>query len=214
MKNKLNEKKEEAKSDEKTVFTYSTQEPVELRFTGIYGDISEDKCSEAIYGMLALHETGRHVKKEDPEDEESKLIESFLPIDFYVSTYGGLATEMFSVYDTIRFLSDRTPIHTHGLGKVMSAGVLLLAAGTKGQRSIGKYCRIMLHGVVSGQQGYLQDVENEFRETRNTQKLYISALAEETNMDEKYIRKLMNKKTNVYFNAEEAVELGIADIIL
>ena len=72
----------------------------------------------------------------------------------------------------------------------------------------------MLHGVVSGQQGYLQDVENEFRETRNTQKLYISALAEETNMDEKYIRKLMNKKTNVYFNAEEAVELGIADIIL
>ena len=32
-------------------------------------------------------------------------------------------------------------------------------------------------------------------------------------MTESYVRKIMNKKTNVYLNAEEAVKLGIADII-
>jgi hypothetical protein len=32
-------------------------------------------------------------------------------------------------------------------------------------------------------------------------------------MTEKEIRKMMNKKTNVYIDAEKAVELGIADIV-
>ena len=152
----------------------------ELRMTGIYGDVNEDRCSEAVYGLMA---------------------------------HGGLAADMFSVYDVIRELRDKTPIHTKGLGKVMSAGVLLLASGTKGQRRIGKYCRVMIHGVMAGQHGYLADVENEFKETRAIQRMYVKALAEETNMSEAYVRKLMNKKTNVYLDAEEAVKLGIADII-
>jgi ATP-dependent protease ClpP protease subunit len=33
-------------------------------------------------------------------------------------------------------------------------------------------------------------------------------------MKEKYIKKLMDKKMNVYFDAKEAVDLGIADIII
>jgi ATP-dependent protease ClpP protease subunit len=121
---------------------------------------------------------------------------------------------MFAVYDTIRDIRDTMPIITKGLGKVMSAGVLLLASGTKGYRKIGKHCRVMIHGVVSGQHGYIADVENEFTESKYTQKMYIKALADETDMTEKYVKKLMDKKTNVYLNAEEAVNLGIADIII
>ena len=185
----------------------------ELRMTGIYGDINEERCSEAVYGLLALHLTGTEKCLSDPEDENSEIIETYQPIDFIVSSHGGLAADMFSVYDVIRDLRDRTPIHTKGLGKVMSAGVLLLAAGTKGERRIGKYCRVMIHGVMAGQHGYLADVENEFKETRAIQRMYVQALAGETNMTETYVRKLMNKKTNVYLDAEEAVKLGIADII-
>ena len=96
----------------------------------------------------------------------------------------------------------------------MSAGVLLLAAGTKGERRIGKHCRVMIHGVVAGQHGHIADIENEFSETKNTQAMYIKALAEETDMTQKYIKKLMERKTNVYLDAEEAVSLGIADIIV
>ena len=185
----------------------------ELRMTGIYGDINEERCSEAVYGLLALHLTGTEKCLSDPEDENSEIIETYQPIDFIVSSHGGLAADMFSVYDVIRELRDRTPIHTKGIGKVMSAGVLLLAAGTKGERRIGKYCRVMIHGVMAGQHGYLADVENEFKETRAIQRMYVQALAAETNMTEAYVRKLMNKKTNVYLDAEEAVKLGIADII-
>src|SRR4051812_38599097 len=49
------------------------------------------------------------------------------PIHLVVSTYGGSVDEMFSLYDAIKFLP--CPVHTIGLGKIMSAGVLLLASG-------------------------------------------------------------------------------------
>jgi ATP-dependent Clp endopeptidase proteolytic subunit ClpP len=214
-KKRLSEEQEKEKEQE-DMFAALMTEPArpELRMTGIYGDVTEDRCSEAVYGLMALHLTGTEKALSDPEDKDSEIIETYQPIDFIISSHGGLAADMFSVYDVIRELRDRTPIHTKGLGKVMSAGVLLLASGTKGQRRIGRYCRVMIHGVMAGQHGYLADVENEFKETRAIQRMYVKALADETNMSETYVRKLMNKKTNVYLNAEEAVKLGIADIIL
>jgi len=176
----------------------------ELRLTGIYGDVTETRCSEAIFGLIALSPTPAQLATEGFEPE---------PIDFVISTHGGHAAEMFSVYDIIRDIKQRAPVHTKGVGKVMSAGVLLLASGTKGQRRIGKYCRVMIHGVIAGQSGYIGDMEHEFKETKYIQKMYIKALAEETNMTPNYIKRLMGRKTNVYLDAEEAVKLGIADII-
>jgi ATP-dependent Clp endopeptidase proteolytic subunit ClpP len=212
-KNILEEEQEEKKDSTEVLSMFMPESAPELRVIGIYGDINEEKCSEAVYGLLAYHLSGTQQEPDEPENENSALIETYQPIEFIISSHGGLAADMFSVYDIIRDVRDKSPILTKGIGKVMSAGVLLLAAGTKGERKVGKHCRIMLHGVVAGQHGYLADVENEFKETKYIQNMYIKALANETNMTEKYIRKLMNKKTNVYLNAEEAVKLGIADII-
>jgi ATP-dependent Clp protease, protease subunit len=180
-----------------------------MRTIGIYGDINEERCSEAIYSLKYLTESGMMLQHLTPEGEE------FVPdpIEFCISTYGGGAMDMFAVYDTMREVRDICVIQTVGMGKVMSAGVLLLAAGTKGKRKIGKNCRVMIHGVISGQHGHLHDVENEFEEAKITQKQYVKALAAETNMTAAHLRKLIERKTNVYIDADQAVELGIADII-
>ena len=210
-------KKEKEKKDSETeellsMLSVAADRP-EMRALALYGDVNEEKCVEVVYALLSLDFSTNATVKMNSEDN---TIESFVadPIDFYISTYGGQATEMFSVYDTMRMIRERSPIHTHGLGKVMSAGVLLLAAGTKGERRIGKHCRVMIHGVVAGQHGHIADIENEFSETKMTQSMYIDALTEETDMTRRHIKKLMEKKTNVYLNAEEAVNLGIADIIV
>jgi len=189
-------------------------EAPKVRFTGIYGDINEEKCSEVIYSMLILAESGKIFEPTDPDDPESELIECYEPFDFFISTFGGSALDMFSVYDVMRYIREKVEIKTFGVGKVMSAGTLLLAAGTKGERRIGKYCRVMIHGVVAGQSGHLLDIENEFEESKLTQKIYVEALAEETNMTSRYIKNLIKKKTNVYLSAQEAIDLGIADIII
>ena len=184
----------------------TAQKPVHM--TGLYGDVNETKAQEAVYSLLLFQkDIIQNIQGGVPPEEID-------PIEFYVSTFGGQASEMFAVYDVMRMVRDKVPVMTVGIGKVMSAGVLLLASGTKGMRKIGKHCRVMIHGVNSGHSGYIADMENEFNETKFTQKQYVAALAAETDMTPAYIRKLMSKKTNVYLDAEQAVDLGIADIIV
>ena len=153
-------------------------------------------------------------KGELQAESEEEVTEEKEPIEFIISTYGGSAAEMFAIYDTMRMVKDECEIHTLGLGKVMSAGVLLLAAGTKGKRKIAKNCRVMMHSVIGGSAGAIHSLENEMEEIRFTQKQHIECLLEETNMTRAYLKRLLNKRVNVYLTAEEAVELGIADEIV
>jgi ATP-dependent protease ClpP protease subunit len=44
--------------------------------------------------------------------------------------------------------------------------------------------------------------------------MYVSALANETNMTKRQIRKILDQKVNVYLTAEEAVEYGLADEVI
>ena len=151
---------------------------------------------------------------ENPEDPDGLPIQTSTPFDFHISTWGGSALDMFAVYDVMRLIRKDCEIVTYGFGKVMSAGVILLAAGTKGKRYIGANCRLMIHGVTAGQQGGLHDLENEMNEAKWIQKQYVSALSKESKMRKKEIKELFNRKINVYFDAEQAVAYGIADEIV
>ena len=121
---------------------------------------------------------------------------------------------MFGIYDIMRIVKKDFNISTVGIGKVMSAGVLLMAAGTKGKRKIGKNCRLMIHSVVAGNEGSYFNLENEMEEIKWIQDRYISALRHETKMSQKKIKELLSKKVNIYLSAEDAVKYGIADEII
>ena len=202
----------EENTEEKDRIIFAPPE-TKLRTVGIMGDINDDASAEVIFGLLSLHNSAVHYEPADPNDEESDIKEVIMPIDMVISTPGGNADDMFAIYDTMRMIRDEVPIKTRGIGKVMSAGVVLLAAGTKGERSIGKNCRIMLHSVIGGHVGPMHQLDVEMEEIRNIQDQYIAVLSEETKMTKRYLRSLMKKKVNVYLSATEAVELGIADKI-
>jgi len=166
----------------------------------LYGDIDEENSADAITSLL--------------KSKISEPVEDCKPVNFYLSSWGGSAADMFGIYDTMRLVRTDREIHTHGLGKVMSAGVILLAAATKGKRKVGKNCRVMIHGVIAGHHGNLHSLVNEIEEAKWTQDRYIDALVEETDMSKRYIKKLIDRKMNVYLDAKEVVELGIADEII
>ncbi len=177
----------------------------EMRIVGLYGDITELKARESLSGLLVLHNSG----KSGEEGEEV-----WEPMEFIISTYGGSADDMFALYDVMRMIQKDCEIHTFGLGKVMSAGVLLLACGTKGKRKIGQNCRVMIHSVIGGNHGSLHNLENEMDEIRNSQENFINALVRETKLTKRKLQRMLERKVNVYFSAEEAVEHGIADIVV
>ena len=185
----------------------------EMRLIGLFGEVEETKVSILVASLIDLADTTTEVPK-DPDDPNSEMEEVLNPIDFIISTHGGNADDMFALYDIMRIVREKCDIITFGLGKVMSAGVLLLAAGTKGQRKIGKNCRVMIHSVIAGNAGSFHNLENEMEEIRHTQDSYLRALADETNMTYTQLRKMIDKKVNVYLSAEEAVKMGIADIIV
>tara|TARA_R110000824_G_scaffold12629_2_gene55408 strand:+ start:3126 stop:3779 length:654 start_codon:yes stop_codon:yes gene_type:complete len=170
---------------------------------GLFAEVQEEKIAELVHGLLVV------VENEYKKEEEDRI-----PIDFYLSTYGGSADDMFALYDIMRLAREDVIIRTVGLGKVMSAGVLLLAAGTKGQRSIAKNCRIMIHSVVGGNHGDLHNMLNEMEAIEELQQMFVNCLVSETKMTKTRLKKMLDRKVNVYLSAEEAVELGIADIII
>jgi len=189
--------------DSATLETMTKEEEPRSHLLGLFAEVQEEKIAELIHGLLVVAEN------ECKKEEEDRI-----PIDFYLSTYGGSADDMFALYDIMRLVREDVIMRTVGLGKVMSAGVLLLAAGTKGQRSIAKNCRIMIHSVVGGNHGDLHNMLNEMEAIEQLQQMFVDCLVSETKMTKTRLKKMLDRKVNVYLSAEEAVELGIADIII
>ena len=175
----------------------------DMHLLGLFCDVMEEKVAELVHALLYLNELNKIASEEKKK-----------PVDFYISTLGGSADDMFALYDVMRQVREETEIHTIGMGKVMSAGVLLMAAGTKGKRKIGKNCRVMIHSVIAGSHGSLHNLVNEMEAIEQLQQMYIDCLVEETSMTKKQLKNMLERKVNVYLSAEEAVELGIADIII
>lgn len=172
----------------------TVQSPETQRIIYLSGDVSEQSINAVNAQLINL------------------ASQSDKPINLVISTYGGSVHEMFGLYDTIKFLS--CPVHTTGLGKVMSAGVLLLASGEKGKRLIGPSTRVMIHSVSSWAFGNIFDMENLVQETKQLQLSMTDALVNETNMSKEQLTKLMKSKTDTYLSASECIKLGIADKIM
>lgn len=185
-----------------------------IRVVPVIGDVGERMALEIVAGLLTLKETGKKKFLEDPSDPNSEIIEKIEPIEMVISTYGGSALDMFGICDMMRVVQEECPIITTGIGKVMSAGVLILASGTKGARRIGRNTRVMIHSVIGGTHGAMHNLENEMEEIRWIQEKYIETLVAETDMTKRMVKKLLDKKVNIYLDAQQAVDFGIADIII
>mgnify|MGYP003628017439 FL=1 len=199
--NKSDESSEEEGKDSEAVL--SLLQGKENRNIPIVGEIDEDKLTEI---MMYINLLAGDIFEEPPEDPK--------PMNLYVSTYGGSADDMFAIYDMVCKAKERTIVRTIAMGKVMSAGLLVMASGTRGERYVGRNCRLMLHNVVSGGTGELPVLENEVKEIRRMQQAYSNALLHETNLTSAQLKRLFSRKVNVYLNAEEAVKHGFADKIL
>ena len=165
------------------------------RIVFLAGEVSEALVTQVIAGMISL-------ANHDP----------ISPIKLIISTYGGSVDEMFALYDTIKYLP--CPVHTVGMGKIMSAGVLLLASGAKGSRIIGENARIMLHATSGASMGTFLQVQNESAEHARQQKQMEKLLLRESKMTPKQLESMMTVGHDVYVLPEQAVTLGLVDQVI
>lgn len=209
---KNEEESEEGTTEELPLFIPMPALETQIRTAALYGEIDEERAKDFIGSLIHLKESGKEYLENDENPDE--IIESYVPMELLISTEGGHVHEMFSIYDVLRQIREDCTIKTVGLGKVMSAGVLLLASGTKGQRKVGKHCRLMLHPISGGNFGDIREMERNIKEIRWLEKVYTEALFEETNMTKKKITSILKKDRDTFFDAKQAVEWGIADEII
>jgi len=201
-------KKEDKKEDLMAMLMSGGDDRPESRILMLHSELNEEKAMEIMSTFIALT---RLVK---PKENLKKGQKKYDPITFYISTYGGSADEMFGLYDMMTQVKNDCVIETIGMGKVMSAGTLLLAAGTKGHRKIGKNCRVMLHQVSAAAIGPLFNMTAELEAIQKMQDQYVEIMVNCTSLSKRKLKSLLNERVNVYLTAEEAIEYGLADEII
>jgi len=170
------------------------QQPDNQRIVMLHGDVTEYSISQVMGHIIHLASL------------------STKPIKLIVSSYGGSVHEMFGLIDLIRTLE--CPIHTVALGKIMSAGTVITAAGAKGHRLIGVSTRVMLHSLSGGAVGTLFQMENEVKNACNEQETITKMLLRDTSLTKKQLDDIMKQGHDHYYTAHEAVKLGIADRVV
>ena len=165
------------------------------RILYLSGELNEQSAAQVISGLIGMANQSKHA-----------------PVTLIVSTYGGSVDEMFSLYDVVKHV--QCPVHTVGLGKVMSAGVLLLASGKRGCRMVGESARLMIHPIAGSLEGNVFQAKNEMLEFERQQKLMEKLLMRETSMAKRELDKLMGSGFDNYITAQQAVDIGIVDTII
>ena len=159
------------------------------------GEVSEGSVSQAIAAMFAM-------SKRDHK----------LPIYLVIETYGGSVDSMFSLYDAIKFVP--CPVITIAMGKVMSAGVLILASGHKGKRLIAPHARVMTHPAWGHMAGNVFEIKHELKEMERQEEQWLEAMEFESGTPIETLREINERRGDQYLTPQECIDLGIADSLL
>ena len=173
---------------------------------GLVGEITEEASQQLAMSLLSFN-GGKILNSALPEDQDED-------IEFFISSNGGSVGDMFAVYDLMGVVKNNRDIRTYGFGKIASAAVILLAAGTPGKRFISKNTRLMLHHCSASEQGAVPNLKTIYREAAKVEEMMIHALAENSKLSVGEIYNILSKNTDEYFSAEEVLEMGIVDEII
>jgi ATP-dependent Clp endopeptidase proteolytic subunit ClpP len=130
-----------------------------------------------------------------------------IPIYLHLTTNGGIIHSAFNIIDCMNSIT--LPIYTVIEGFVASAGTLISVCGEK--RYIGKNAYVLIHELRSGVWGKMSEMEEEMTNIKKIQEHLINIYLEKTKIKRKKLNRILKK--DIEWNAEEALEFGIADDI-
>ena len=163
----------------------------------LLGEIDEENINEAVKWLAA-----ENIKPTDGR-----------VLTLYINSTGGDLYQTLGLIDMMNI--SRIPIRTIGYGAVMSAGFLILASGSPGQRYITRNCGIMCHQMSATEEmGKYHDIKATRKETDRLNQAMYNVLKSTTGLDSRIIKTKLLPAHDVYMTAEEMIAFGAADHIL
>ena len=197
---------DESTTDDKNEDGSEPFEAEEEPLIGLIGEITEE-ATQQVSLMLLNFNGGKVLHEEELEERPEDL-------EFFLSSTGGSVNDMFAIYDLMQLVKERRDIATFGYGKIASAAVLLLAAGTKGKRYMAKHTRLMLHHCSANASGPHPNVRANFEELKKVEEMMVQALADNSKLSVGEIYNIVSRNTDEFFSAEDVLEMGIVDKII
>lgn len=159
------------------------------------GAVTDELAGVVIAQLLFL-------SNEDPKSD----------IQMYINSPGGSVSSGLGIIDTMRYL--RCDVATTCIGMAASMGACLLAAGTKGKRSVLPNAQVMLHQPLIGGvlQGPATDLGIEAAHMLRLRDRLYKLMGQYTGKSAEQIRRDFDR--NKWLFAEEAVEYGCADRVM
>lgn len=148
-----------------------------------------------------------YIKKWNEEDKGLPA-EQRNPIKIFINSDGGSVDTVLHIIDMI-YLS-KTPVYTIGMGRVYSAGGLLLMAGQK--RYIFQHTSCLIHDGSSGAIGSIGKMLDNLEFTKELEKRMKQYILSSTRISEEQYDQ--NYRRDWFMFSEEMIELGIADEIV
>jgi len=155
--------------------------------------VDAESCAVVIRGLL-------HLQRQD----------STTPITLYINSPGGEVQSGLALYDVMQAVS--CPIRTVCLGMAASMGALLFIAGD--EREILPHSRVMIHDplIGAGAGGSALSVKARADDLMRIRDITAGVIARHSGMSIERVFELTASDT--YFEAEEAVEAGLADRVI
>ena len=157
--------------------------------------VGEINGESAVSLILQLH----HLEHEDHA----------APITMYINSPGGSVSDGLAIIDTMHAL--KAPVTTVCVGTAASMGALLFVSGQ--ERLMLPNASLMIHDPLTlGISGSALDVERKTKKLMKTRKTVAKILSEATGHTPEEILDITS--TDRYFDAEDALEFGLADRIV
>ena len=184
--------------DEKTVGSMMDFNDISLESLGahlIFGEVDENTMKDASTFLLKANQ-----------------LFSNREITYFINTVGGSCYDGFALIDLMEV--SKLPIKTVGLGNIISMGVLIFAAGTKGRRIMLKNSCVMAHQFTGGTYGKFHEIMADFKAELYLKHQFIEHFRRHTKMTEKQIEDVMFGASDCYLTPQECKKYGLTDHIV
>jgi ATP-dependent Clp protease, protease subunit len=141
-----------------------------------------------------------HLESDDPDKD----------IAVYVNSPGGSLHAGLAIYDAMQYV--KPDVSTLCYGMAMSAGSLILTAGSEGKRYSLPNSRILIHQPSSGFQGQSTDIEIHAKEILELRRRLEEIYSRHTGQSREQVHDDMERDR--FFSAQQAVEYGLVDKII
>ncbi len=156
--------------------------------------VDDDVASLIIAQMLFL-------EAENPEKD----------IALYINSPGGSVSSGMAIYDTMQYI--KPDVATYCVGQAASMAAVLLAAGTKGKRTVLPNSRVLIHQPwLSGLQGQQSDIEIHAKDMFIMRDRLDEILAYHTGKSKEEVHR--DTERDRILAAKEAVEYGLVDRVM